>query len=370
VLAANSIGPDGLPALPPYDIVERAGVRVGFIGVVTPTTPRYLLPSHAREYRYLDISDTVNRWVPVLQRKGVQAIVVLAHAGALQHGSTASGEVIDETRQMSDAVDLVVSGHTHSPLNVRVPNADGRGDKLVVQAWSYGVAYERVRLTIDRKSGDVVRKNARLERTDRLGARPDPRIAALVSRYRRLVAPVADRVVAVARVPLALPIEPQAGALDLGQLLADAERAAGDADFAFTNHLETRAAVPAGKVSYADLFQSLAYEWPLVRMRLRGSDLTRLLAELRADGGGPIETSGLAGRRPLDDRRSYVVVTNGLLAGGNQFPALRPATDRRRIGTDLQALVSWLSRPAAYRATASRVTSPRSRAPGRSRRPR
>jgi hypothetical protein len=96
----------------------------------------------------------------------------------------------------------------------------------------------------------------------------------------------------------------------------------------------------------------------------------RLLAELRAAGGGPIETSGLRRRGPLDDRRSYVVVTNGLLAGGNQFPALRAATGRRRIGTDLQALVSWLSRPAASRATASLVASPRSRAPVRSRRPR
>jgi 5'-nucleotidase len=332
--------------------------------VVTPTTPRYLLPSYARPFRYLDMSDTVNRWVPVLRRKGVRAIVVLAHAGALQHGSTASGEVIREARQMSDAVDLVVSGHTHSPLNVRVPNADGHGDKLVVQSWSYGVAYDRVRLTIDRKTGEVVRKSAVLEHTDRRGARPDPRVAALVRRYRRLVAPVADRVVATSRVPLALPVEPQPGALDLGQLLADAERSAGDADFAFTNHLETRAAVPAGKVSYADLFQSLAYEWPLVRMRLRGADMERLLDELREAGGGPLETSG----RPRGGRRSYVVVTNGLLADGKQFPALRGATDRRRIGTDLQALVSWVGRPAASRATGSRVTSPRSRAPERSRR--
>jgi len=88
----------------------------------------------------------VNRWVPVLQRHGVQAIVVLAHSGAIQRGNRASGEVIDEARQMSDAVDVVVAGHTHSPLNVRVPNRDGQGDKLVVQSWSYGTAYERVHL--------------------------------------------------------------------------------------------------------------------------------------------------------------------------------------------------------------------------------
>ena len=86
-VAANTVTrAGGELILPPYEIVERAGVRVGFIGVTTEDTPFFLLSEFAREYRWLDVSDSVNRWVPELRRRGVEAIVVLAHAGAFQAG--------------------------------------------------------------------------------------------------------------------------------------------------------------------------------------------------------------------------------------------------------------------------------------------
>ena len=42
----------GEPILPPYRIVERAGVKVGFIGVTTTDTPYFLLSEFARQYRW------------------------------------------------------------------------------------------------------------------------------------------------------------------------------------------------------------------------------------------------------------------------------------------------------------------------------
>ena len=64
-------------------MIERAGVRIGFIGVTTPSTPEFVLPRHADRFRFLDISDSVNRHAADLRRAGVEAIVVLAHSGAL-----------------------------------------------------------------------------------------------------------------------------------------------------------------------------------------------------------------------------------------------------------------------------------------------
>ena len=60
---------------------SSARAWVGFIGVTTESTPTFLLRRHAERFRFTDISDAVNRWVPVLRRRGIQAIVVLAHAG-------------------------------------------------------------------------------------------------------------------------------------------------------------------------------------------------------------------------------------------------------------------------------------------------
>ena len=86
--------------------------------MTTTDTPYFLLSQFARQFRWADLSDTVNRYVPVLRRQGVEAIVVLAHAGAFQDGDHAAGEIVDEARQMDPAVDVVVAGHTHSRLNL------------------------------------------------------------------------------------------------------------------------------------------------------------------------------------------------------------------------------------------------------------
>ena len=75
---------------------------------------------------------------------------------------------------MSGAVDVVIAGHSHSLLNLRVPNADGAGDKLVVEALSYGVAYDRVDIAVDRATGEVVDKSGAVPSTHHGDLAPDP----------------------------------------------------------------------------------------------------------------------------------------------------------------------------------------------------
>jgi 2',3'-cyclic-nucleotide 2'-phosphodiesterase (5'-nucleotidase family) len=91
---------------------------------------------------------------------------VLAHAGAFEHGASATGEIVDEAAQMDDAVDIVVAGHTHARLDLEV---DG---KLVVGAIAYGRAVGHVRITVDPTSGDVVAKSAEVIRTLHQGVAP------------------------------------------------------------------------------------------------------------------------------------------------------------------------------------------------------
>jgi 2',3'-cyclic-nucleotide 2'-phosphodiesterase (5'-nucleotidase family) len=102
-------------------VAERDGVKVGFIGVTTLETPGIIIPDAAQEFRFADISQTVNRHAAELQDRRVEAIVVLAHSGALDTdlGGT-TDEIVMETKQMDDSVDAVFSGHTHNRLDLRV----------------------------------------------------------------------------------------------------------------------------------------------------------------------------------------------------------------------------------------------------------
>lgn len=319
-LAANTVTREtGELILPPYQIVERSGVKVGFIGVTTEDTPYFLLSEFARRYRWLDLSDSVNRWVPELRAQGVEAIVVLAHAGAFQKGNQAEGEIVDEAREMDDAVDVLVAGHTHSALDLEV---DG---KLVVEALSYGRAFDRVRITVDRASGDVVGGSGAVARTRHAGVRPNSELAALVDDAARRVAPLGDRV-----------IGETARYLDhdaVDRVAVDAQRAFTGADLAVLNPGNTRADLEAGPITYADAFEVHAYEHPVWRFAMNGAQLGAALAE----------QPGLlvAGSRNLDPGRTYTVAANGIVADREPFVSAGP---RELVGTDLEALVAWLER--------------------------
>jgi 5'-nucleotidase len=305
--------------LPPYKIVERGGVKVGFIGVTTTDTPYFLLSEYARQFNWTDLSDAVNRYVPDLQRQGVEAIVVLAHAGAFQQGDDAAGEVVNEARQMSDAVDVVVAGHTHSRLDLEV---DG---KLVVEALSYGVAFDRVNITVDRATGDVVSKSALVMPTRHEGIKPDPDLLTLVETYRERVAPLANRVVGYTDQRL------DNEAVD--RVAVDAQRAFAGADIAFLNPGNTRSDIEAGPITYADASEVQAYEHPVWRMHMLGADLIEAVAE----------QPGLLVSGPTDLRPDavYTVAANGIVAGRAPFDR---GTEREKVGTDLEALVAWLER--------------------------
>ena len=328
-IGANTVDRDtGELVLPPYEVVERAGVRVGFIGVTTEDTPKWLLPEYRRDYRFTDISDAVNRWVPELRRRGIEAIVVLAHSGAFQKGLEAAGEIVDETSEMDDAVDVVVAGHTHSRLNLTVDA------KLVVEAESYGTHYDQVRITVDRTTGDVVAKSALLAPATHAGIAPDPALARMVEDYAERVAPLGDRVVGN--------VERELDSAGLGTLAADAQRAFAGADVAFVNPGNTRRpGLEAGPVTYSELFVVHAYEHPVLRMKMRGSDVQAVMEQRR---GVQLYTSGLDAVQPDG---IYTVAVNGVLAASERFTAFQRGWDRSVAGSDLQALVAWFERRAS-----------------------
>jgi 5'-nucleotidase len=263
-IAANTFDSDGKLVLPPFVIVERAGVKIGFIGVTTTHTPDFLLGHHRSRYHWSNVSDSVNRWVPELQRRGVEAIVVLAHSGAVD----GRGEIIEETREMDDAVDVVVAGHTHSQLDEQVEG------KLVVQALSYGTAYDRIEMEIDRSTGEVVAKSADIPRTRHDDVEPVGQVAQLVSQRAERVGPLARKIVGTAAAPLAGRV--------LQERVAEAQRRLAKADAAVVHPSTVRAGLDAGPITFEELFAIAAYEHEVLAVEPEHPE--DVLAEAREHG--------------------------------------------------------------------------------------
>lgn len=92
---------------------------------------------------------------------------------------------------MDDAIDVVVTGHTHQAYNCTL---DGR---LATSASSVGRLVTDIDLTLDRRAGDVLTAEADNVPVVRTVAR-DAEQTALIARYRELLGPVAGRTVGTA----------------------------------------------------------------------------------------------------------------------------------------------------------------------------
>jgi 5'-nucleotidase len=220
-------------------------------------------------------------------------------------------------------VDVVVAGHSHSMLNLRV---DG---KLVVEALSYGMAYDLVDLTLDGVSGDVISADAQILPTNHDGGAPDAGLSELVAARRARVAPLAERVLGNAPEPLTR----RNGRL--ARLAADAQREHAQADLALVSPSSLRADLDAGPLAFEELFAAQAFDHPLLWLELEGADLIEVLSTRPRIVRSPPE--------PLLADRPYAVVASELLV--DRLPGLRGrARAVRAVGSEVEALAAYVAR--------------------------
>ena len=83
VLGANVIDTaTGTTALPPYAILERDGVRIAVLGMITPAIPAWLHEGLWDGLRFEDMEDTARKWMKIIrEEEKPDAIIGLFHAG-------------------------------------------------------------------------------------------------------------------------------------------------------------------------------------------------------------------------------------------------------------------------------------------------
>ena len=383
-VSANVVDAEtGEPILPPYVIKRVDGMPIAFIGAVLKATPTIVTPSGVAGVTFLDEAEAINRYIPELRRQNVRAIVVLIHQGGRQNiyqGATlptapaVTGDIVDIVTRLHDEVDVVVSGHWHSFTNAILNNQNGK-PILVTQAFSAGTAYGDIDLEISRASRDVVAKSAAIVTTwadAGAGLTPDAAAAKLTADAEAEVAPLVNQVIGVAANDITR-TENGAGESALGNLIADAQRAAMGTDFAFMNPGGIRADVLAGEVTWGELFTVQPFGNSLVKMNLTGQQIYDLLEQQWAGQtfARILKTSGLtyewdaaapAGGRvvavyrngaPLDKTATYTATVNSFLAdGGDNFTVLREGSNRVGGPVDLDALIAYIqSIPQPFSAT-------------------
>jgi 2',3'-cyclic-nucleotide 2'-phosphodiesterase (5'-nucleotidase family) len=142
----------------PSTLIDRAGIKVGIVGVTTEGTPHTTIAANVHDLEIAPLAATIA--AEALRARGATVVVVAAHAGGrctafADPDDLASCEPDHEIMAVAralppGAVDVIVAGHTHQAMAHRV------GGVAIVQSYALGAAFGRVDLVIDKTSGHVV----------------------------------------------------------------------------------------------------------------------------------------------------------------------------------------------------------------------
>ncbi|MEU9986365.1 bifunctional metallophosphatase/5'-nucleotidase [Streptomyces sp. NPDC048045] len=381
----------GRPVLKPYWVWKKKDVRIGFIGVTLKGTPDIVSADGVKGLAFKDEAETINKYAKVLQRQGVRSIVALIHEGGFPAsgsynydcdspgaGSGISGPIVDIAKNVTPAVDALVTGHTHQAYVCTVPDPSGR-PRMVTSAASFGRLYTDTTLTYDRRTGDVVR--TAVKSANHVVTRDVPKAADmtdLISRWNTLAAPIGNRPIG----HIAADIDNTGTESPMGDLIADAQLAHGReldprTSLALMNPGGVRAGLTYtakgaegdGVVTYAEGFTVQPFANTVNLQDLTGAQLIQVLKEqvsgpnaaapkilqpsagltytldMTRSGADRVVTDSVRlGGAPLDPAATYRVATNSFLAGGGDgFPTLGQGTNDLVGGDDLGALVKYLT---------------------------
>jgi 5'-nucleotidase len=345
-------------------------------------TPSIVTPSGVAGLTFLDEVETVNALIPELQRKNIEAIVVLMHQGgfASEGGGdgdgcgTLSGPLNDIVNGLDDAVDLVIGGHN----NQRFACMDVDG-KAVTMAYHSGRMFTDIDVTLNRVTKDMTVVSIDNKENFQDGVTPAADLTALIDKYDTFSAPLANVVIGDITADI-LRANNAAGESALGDVIADAQLAAtapvglGEAVVAFMNpggirddllFAEISGGEAAGEVTFGEAFSVQSFGNSLVTMTLTGDQIYDLLTEQwvgqtfprilqvsdgftytwdagEADADKVVAGSVEIGGVPIVGSTGYRVTVNSFLAdGGDNFAVLVDGTNRLGGEIDLDALVTY-----------------------------
>lgn len=117
----------------PYVILEKAGKKIGIIGVLCDLKDM-LAGDIANRIPALDMIPTVQKYVDEI-RPQCDLVVALTHIGLEEHNP---GDILDDALAASTrGIDMVIGGHSHTFLDkpLYVKNIDGKEVPVVQTGW-------------------------------------------------------------------------------------------------------------------------------------------------------------------------------------------------------------------------------------------
>ena len=190
-LAANIYYKDsGKPYLPATTIIEKEGIKIGFIGATTPFVPEYENKTgYVNQMEFTMPIPEIKKQIANLKQQSVDAIVLVTHMGLDNENNKPGTGVADVANQLPE-LDVIIAGHNHQNISEKVIN-----NVVITEPHRYGTVVSVVDLKFD-IDGNKKTLKAKKSQTLPVKTYPaDPEIEKIYSPYHQQLREISNQVI-------------------------------------------------------------------------------------------------------------------------------------------------------------------------------
>lgn len=277
LLAANAVRTStGEPYFKPYTIIEKSGVKIAVLGLVTASIPEWLPPALYSGMEFKPMLETARKWMPEMMKQHPDIIVGLFHSGWNKEEYEDRGEeYLKEDGSTSVAYnvpgfDVIFNGHDHKLANQKIVNKEG-DTVLMLNAGSGGRRISQAVIELSGKKGKL-QKRISGALVDVSKYNPDADLAAKFGNQTRVIHNYVDKVIGNSETTLSSR-ESYFGPSAFIDMIHEVQLDITKADVSFTAPLSFDVKIAEGPIKVSDMFKLYRYENMLYTISLSGQEI-------------------------------------------------------------------------------------------------
>ncbi len=268
----------GKPYLKPYTILQRNGIRIAVIGLLTPAIPNWLDESLWQGLRFDEMVACARKWVrAVKDEEKADVVIGLFHSGK-EGGITTPAYQENASLAVAKEVpgfDVVFYGHDHTRFSGTVTNTAGN-EVVCLDPANNAMSVSEADVQLVKRKGKWVVSNRSGKLTDITPLPVDDDFVAQFKDFNETVKQYADQEIGSFENTISTR-DSYFGNSAFNDLVLNLELSISKADIAFNAPVSFDVAINKGTVRVADMFNLYKYENQLFVMRLTGAEIRKAL---------------------------------------------------------------------------------------------
>lgn len=281
-LAANAVKKDsGEPYFVPFTIIEKEGIRIAVLGMITPHIPNWLPETIWEGMYFEDMVIAAKKWMPIIQHENPDLIIGLFHAGVdytygNQNANTEKNEnAVKLVAEQVDGFDIIFAGHDHKEWNFTVKSPNGK-EVLILDAGSHAKNVAQAIVTFNKKDEKIEVSKIEGEIVAMKNFSPDSVFLETFANDGIAIRNFVNETIGIFTSQV-VSNKSFFGDSEFMDLIHTAQLSISGADISFAAPLSFSSTIDSGEVIMADMFELYRFENLLYTMELSGNEIDAYL---------------------------------------------------------------------------------------------